>query len=72
MPPFRILSGRDMLNRNCEKRLSDARFLMEEIEKQAKSLDLQIGRCDEEKAAEIFAQCERIREVSNTTKGNRK
>eukprot|EP00644_Phytophthora_capsici_P006645 jgi/Phyca11/118431/e_gw1.36.382.1 len=35
-PPLRMLDGRDMPNRNLQKRLSDARYLMRMVEDEAK------------------------------------
>ncbi|OWY97108.1 hypothetical protein PHMEG_00032447, partial [Phytophthora megakarya] len=57
IPPLRLLDGRDMPNRKMQKRLSQLRFLMAKLEKDAKSKNLLRLVLTIEEATTVFISC---------------
>lgn len=67
-----MLDGRDMPNRNLQKRLSDARYLMRMIEDEAKRTGLWRARESVADALNTFAACSKSVEVPEQTTRKRK
>ncbi|GMF32529.1 unnamed protein product [Phytophthora lilii] len=62
-PPLYLLEGADMPNRNTQKRLSDARYLMKKIEALATAKNLLRRRQTVEEAVQVFTACSSAVEV---------
>jgi hypothetical protein len=72
LPPFKLLESHDMPTRNCQKRLSDVRCLMNKIELKLEAIGEQKERLTIEEATVLFVKCANAIEVSDTTKPSRK
>ncbi|KAF1323390.1 hypothetical protein FI667_g10578, partial [Globisporangium splendens] len=72
LPPFKLFESQDMPTRNCQKRLSDARYLMNKIELKLEAIGKQKERLTIEEATAFFFECADAIEVSDTTKTSRK
>ncbi|KAG3119340.1 hypothetical protein PI125_g2044 [Phytophthora idaei] len=71
-PPLRILDGRDMPNKNQQKRLSGSRYLMRMVEEEAKRTGSWCSHQSVEAAVKTFAACEKSVDVPRLTTNNRR
>ena len=70
--PLRFISGSDLTSKNHRRRLSDLRYLMKKIVREAKRSGIRYGtKPPLNEINEIFERCKHAINVSNETKHNR-
>ena len=64
-PPLRKVEARDLSSLNLRKRLSDLRFLMKQVEEEAKRLNIWSDNISVQVANELFERCSSVIHLQN-------